>query len=306
MATTAAQVKKDASPRTRTIAYPFWFGGSASCFAACVTHPLDLGAPPLTRIKVRLQTQHHGTRLNMAQMFRHIVVSDGLKGLYSGLSASLLRQLTYSTTRFGIYETLKNRSTTAPTLPALIAMGLTSGFIGGIAGTPADIINVRMQNDASLPAAKRRNYANAMDGLIRMVRSEGAASLFRGVGPNAVRALLMSAAQLVSYDGFKAAILVHTDLKDGTAVHILASFGAGFMATSICSPVDVIKTRVMSSHGGGGLVHITRELIRTEGVKWMFRGWVPSFMRLGPHTIVTFLFLEQHKRLWRWVRGVEI
>ncbi|KAF2395509.1 hypothetical protein EJ06DRAFT_534922 [Trichodelitschia bisporula] len=49
MAITAAQVKKDASPCTRTIAYPFWFGGSASCFAACVTHPLDLGAPPLTR-----------------------------------------------------------------------------------------------------------------------------------------------------------------------------------------------------------------------------------------------------------------
>ena len=23
--------------------YPFWFGGSASCFAASVTHPLDLG-----------------------------------------------------------------------------------------------------------------------------------------------------------------------------------------------------------------------------------------------------------------------
>jgi dicarboxylate transporter 10 len=25
------------------IHYPFWFGGSASCFAACFTHPLDLG-----------------------------------------------------------------------------------------------------------------------------------------------------------------------------------------------------------------------------------------------------------------------
>lgn len=25
------------------VKYPFWFGGSASCFAACVTHPLDLG-----------------------------------------------------------------------------------------------------------------------------------------------------------------------------------------------------------------------------------------------------------------------
>jgi hypothetical protein len=23
--------------------YPFWFGGSASCCAVCLTHPLDLG-----------------------------------------------------------------------------------------------------------------------------------------------------------------------------------------------------------------------------------------------------------------------
>lgn len=27
----------------KKIHYPFWFGGSASCFAAGVTHPLDLG-----------------------------------------------------------------------------------------------------------------------------------------------------------------------------------------------------------------------------------------------------------------------
>jgi dicarboxylate transporter 10 len=27
----------------KKIHYPFWFGGSASCFAAAVTHPLDLG-----------------------------------------------------------------------------------------------------------------------------------------------------------------------------------------------------------------------------------------------------------------------
>lgn len=28
--------------------YPFWFGGSASCFAAVVTHPLDLSMPKAT------------------------------------------------------------------------------------------------------------------------------------------------------------------------------------------------------------------------------------------------------------------
>jgi len=34
------QRKKKMGPPVR---YPFWFGGSASSMAACVTHPLDLG-----------------------------------------------------------------------------------------------------------------------------------------------------------------------------------------------------------------------------------------------------------------------
>ena len=29
--------------KPKQVHYPFWFGGSASCFAAGVTHPLDLG-----------------------------------------------------------------------------------------------------------------------------------------------------------------------------------------------------------------------------------------------------------------------
>ncbi|KAJ5540985.1 hypothetical protein N7494_006061 [Penicillium frequentans] len=28
--------------KSQKVHYPFWFGGSASCFAAAVTHPLDL------------------------------------------------------------------------------------------------------------------------------------------------------------------------------------------------------------------------------------------------------------------------
>lgn len=42
---------QQALPRAVTtpgkVYYPFWFGGSASCFAAGVTHPLDLGKAPI-------------------------------------------------------------------------------------------------------------------------------------------------------------------------------------------------------------------------------------------------------------------
>lgn len=209
-------------------------------------------------------------------------------------------------TRFGVYEELKDRFTTPtskPSFPTLVAMASTSGFLGGIAGNPGDILNVRMQHDSALPAEQRRNYKNVVDGLIRMSREEGISSLWRGVWPNAGRAVLMTVGQLATYDGFKQALLTNTSMKDNLATHFTASFLAGFVATTICSPVDVIKTRVMSSTDGMGVVHIVTDIFRAEGLRWMFKGWVPSFIRVGPHTILTFLFLEQHKKLYRKFKG---
>ncbi|KAL8939815.1 MAG: hypothetical protein Q9211_002573 [Gyalolechia sp. 1 TL-2023] len=223
------------------------------------------------------------------------------------LSASLLRQLTYSTTRFAVYEELKGTFTTtasSPSFPALIAIASASGFLGGVAGNPADVINVRMQHDAALPAQNRRNYKHAADGLIRMTRDEGWRTLFRGVLPNSMRALLVTASQLASYDGLKRLILTHTPLVDNLATHFSASFLAGFIATTMCSPVDVVKTRMMSAQGNEGLGTLLRRLYKVDGLRWMFRGWVPSFMRLGPHTVFTFLFLEQHKKIYRHLKGV--
>ncbi|KAI4139136.1 MAG: hypothetical protein L6R39_006452 [Caloplaca ligustica] len=183
-------------------------------------------------------------------------------------------------------------------------MASTSGFLGGVAGNPADVLNVRMQHDAALPPPQRRNYKHALDGLVRMTREEGVHSLFRGVLPNSMRAVLMTTSQLASYDGFKRLVLEYTPLDDSLATHFSASCLAGFVATTICSPVDVIKTRVMSAKDSEGLSCLLGRVYRAEGVGWMFRGWVPSFVRLGPHTIATFLFLEQHKRVWRHLSGV--
>ena len=184
-------------------------------------------------------------------------------------------------------------------------MASTSGFLGGVAGNPADVLNVRMQHDAALPAAQRRRYKNAIDGIIRMTREEGWRSLFRGVLPNSMRAALMTASQLASYDGFKELLLAKSPLEDNLTTHFTASFLAGFVATTICSPVDVIKTRIMSARESESLSQLLKTIYQNDGVTWMFRGWVPSFIRLGPHTIATFLFLEQHKKVYRYLKGVD-
>jgi dicarboxylate transporter 10 len=226
----------------------------------------------------------------------------------SQLSASILRQMTYSTTRFGVYEELKQMFATKrekTSFITLVGLSSLSGFLGGIAGNPADVLNVRMQHDAALPPEKRRNYKHAIDGLIRMSREEGWKALWKGVWPNSLRAMLMTASQLASYDIFKSMLLKKTDMKDNLTTHFTASLMAGFVATTICSPVDVVKTRVMSATEHTSIVTLLRQTTRKEGLIWMFRGWVPSFIRLGPHTIFTFVFLEQHKKAYRYLKGLD-
>lgn len=226
----------------------------------------------------------------------------------SQLSASLLRQLTYSTARFGVYEKLKQIAQgddKKPSFLMLVTISSVSGFIGSFAGNPADILNVRMQHDAALPAAERRNYPNAISGVARMIREEGWSQLFRGVWPNSGRAILMTASQLAGYDIFKQELLARTSMKDNTATHLSASLLAGFVATTLCSPLDVIKTRVMSAKESTSIMSLLSTITKTEGPAWMFKGWVPSFIRLGPHTIATFLFLEQHKKIYRHLKGYE-
>ncbi|KAK1595018.1 mitochondrial carrier domain-containing protein [Colletotrichum navitas] len=298
-AATATTKKKTTQPSMR---YPFWFGGSASSMAACVTHPLDL-------VKVRLQVRRPDAPKSMSGTFAHIFRNHGVTGLYNGLSASLLRQMTYSTVRFGAYEEMKVRATRAnggkaPSFPVLVAMASASGFVGGISGNAADVLNVRMQQDAALPAAERRNYRHALEGMLRMAREEGLGSWFRGVLPNSMRAAAMTASQLASYDTFKGLLIGHTPMGDTLTTHFTASFLAGVMAATVTSPIDVIKTRVMSATTQEGLALTLAKIYKAEGFRWMFNGWVPSFLRLGPQTICTFIFLEMHRKVYRKATSV--
>ncbi len=248
----------------------------------------------------------------MLSTFVHVFKKQGVFGLYDGLSAALLRQLTYSTVRFGVYEDLKARyhparSPSNPkrqaSLPQLLVMSSAAGFLGGIAGNPGDVLNVRMQSDFAKPPEKRWNYKHALDGLLRMIREEGPASITRGIWPNSARALLMTSSQLASYDTFKQTLTQHFHMPDNVGTHFISSLAAGFVATTICSPVDVVKTRIMSEGGKIGILSLLKETTRREGWIWMFRGWVPSFVRLGPQTIVTMIFFEQHKKVYRRLKG---
>lgn len=252
--------------------------------------------------------QTASSRQGMFSLMLKTFREQGPRGLYVGLTASLLRQMTYSVTRFGVYDKLKERTlkqnegrALGPVQMALCASA--AGAAGGLAGNPADILLVRMTSDVNKKPADRYGYQNAISGLVRMTRDEGLRSLFRGLGPNTVRAVLMNASQLATYDVFKNVLLGTGFFSEGTPLHFSASFMAGTVATTVCSPADVIKSRVMNAAGSGdGVLKTLRKDLAKEGLGFLFRGWTPAWMRLSPNTIIVFVVLEKLRLLVDYTR----
>lgn len=162
-------------------------------------------------------------------------LTPGIRGLYDGLTGTLLRQMTYSLMRFAAYDAIKAKLHDGPGAPPAWKMALAGSCAGGIAGVlgnPAELMMVRMQADRGKPVGQRYNYRNSVQGLYRMAVDEGISSWFRGVVPNGIRSVLMNASQLGSYDWFKNALLESKVFQDGPVLHFFASLGAGTVATS--------------------------------------------------------------------------
>lgn len=302
-------------------------GGIASIVAGCSTHPLDLikvrmqlqgesaAAAPQLRPALAFQTaasSHHvhlpPPRVGPISVGLRIVQQDGVAALFSGVSATVLRQTLYSTTRMGLYDVLKKKWTDADTntmpLTRKIVAGLIAGGIGAAVGNPADVAMVRMQADGRLPPAQRRNYRSVVDAISQMTKNEGVGSLWRGSSLTVNRAMIVTASQLASYDQFKEMLIENGVLKDGLGTHVTASFAAGFVAAVASNPVDVIKTRVMNMkvEAGApppyaGAIDCAMKTIKAEGPGALYKGFIPTISRQGPFTVVLFVTLEQVRKV---------
>jgi dicarboxylate transporter 10 len=114
---------------------PLWLGGAAASMAACFTHPLD-------QTKYRMQVQ--ASKQNMLRALVGYAGRDGIFSLWSGLSASLLRQSTYSTARFGVYNYLARQTkelsgTKQLSLGSTITCAGLAGGIAGVIGNPTEV-----------------------------------------------------------------------------------------------------------------------------------------------------------------------
>lgn len=157
-----------------------------------------------------------------------------------------------------------------------------------------------MTADGRLPLSERRNYTGVFNALIRITKEEGILTLWRGCIPTMGRAMVVNAAQLASYSQAKQYLLHSGYFTEGIKLHFVASMMSGFITTVASMPVDIAKTRLqnmkVSADGKAeyrGTIDVLSRVVRQEGLFALWKGFTPYFCRLGPHTVLTFIFLEQ-------------
>ncbi|XP_028276489.1 dicarboxylate carrier UCP2 [Parambassis ranga] len=288
-------------------AVKFVGAGTAACIADLFTFPLDTA-------KVRLQIQGEGRTsaasgkgTGPAVRYRGVfgtittmVRTEGPRSLYSGLAAGLQRQMSFASVRIGLYDSVKQFYTKGSDhvgIGSRLLAGCTTGAMAVALAQPTDVVKVRFQAQAKSPGNASR-YCSTLDAYRTIAKEEGIRGLWKGTAPNIARNAIVNCTELVTYDFIKDMILRSTPLTDNLPCHFVSAFGAGLCTTVIASPVDVVKTRYMNSALGqySSVLNCVAVMITKEGPHALYKGFMPSFLRLGSWNVVMFVTYEQLKR----------
>ncbi|XP_059874274.1 putative mitochondrial transporter UCP3 isoform X3 [Globicephala melas] len=250
-----------------TTAVKFLGAGTAACFADLLTFPLDTA-------KVRLQIQGENQAARSAQ-YRGVlgtiltmVRTEGPRSPYKGLVAGLQRQMSFASVRIGLYDSVKQfytpKGSDHCSITTRILAGCTTGAMAVTCAQPTDVVKIRFQASVHTGPGSNRKYSGTMDAYRTIAREEGVRGLW----------------------------------KDDFPCHFVSAFGAGFCATVVASPVDVVKTRYMNSPPGQyrSPFDCMLKMVTQEGPTAFYKGFTPSFLRLGAWNVVMFVTYEQLKR----------
>lgn len=269
--------------------------GMAASVAESVTFPVDM-------TKTRMQL--HGERTTSWSMATRIAKDEGVVGFYRGLSPALLRHCVYTSLRIVIYEQMREvlaaeGEESLPLYKRAFA-GASAGVLGQAVASPTDLVKVRMQADGRrVVQGLKPRYAGMSDAMRTIMKEEGVKGLYKGLGPNLYRAGLVNLGELTTYDTAKH-FLLDSGWKDNLTTHTASAIVSGFFATAFSCPADVVKSRIMAADAQGkysGTIDCLVKTVRHEGVSALYKGFFPSWARLGPFQFTFWIVYEQLRQV---------
>merc|ERR1712050_310758 len=274
---------------------PLVTGALAGMTATTCTQPLDT-------LKVRVQVAAaSGKSVSPFTVASQTVRNEGALVFYKGLSAGLMRQVIYTGGRFGLFDTLMERSqdpmfASVPGFAKKSFCAITAGGLAAAAGNPADPL---------LPVAQRRNYRGVGHAMAMIARTEGVRGLFKGASLTSTRAMGSTFGTL-AFNAQAKEILQDAGAPAPVPV-IGGSLIAGFASAFFSLPFDFVKTQVQKMKPDPvtgempykGPLDCAAKQIKSGGLLRLWAGFPTYYAKMAPQVGIALIMQDQIKGMWK-------
>lgn len=278
-------------------------GGAAQLV---VGHPFDT-------IKVKLQSQptplpgQPPKYAGAIDAVKQTIAAEGPRGLYKGMGAPLATVAAFNAVLFTVRGQMEALLRSAPGVPLTVSQQVVCGAGAGVAvsflACPTELIKCRLQAQSALAASGGGatvavKYGGPMDVARHVLQSEGGMrGLFKGLVPTLAREVPGNAAMFGVYEAVKQYVAGGQDTSSlGRGSLIVAGGVAGATFWFSVYPTDVVKSVIQvddyKNPKFSGSVDAFRKILKTEGVKGLYKGFGPAMARSVPANAACFLAYE--------------
>eukprot|EP00892_Ulva_mutabilis_P001191 jgi/Ulvmu1/11072/UM007_0254.1 len=269
-------------PAWRVVAGNLASGAIAGCVVEAALYPLDT-------IKTRLQMMRSGGGLSA------LIKQGGGKALYAGIGGNLLGVAPATAIFMAVYEPAKRAIAAEHTSPqtAFVLSAALAGWAASLVRVPTEVVKQRMQAG---------EYARPGQAVREIIKRDGLRrGMYAGYGAFLLRDLPFDAIEFWAFDTLNMRLKSMLGREPNPLEHGVCGAIAGAVTGFTTTPLDVLKTRLMTQGSGAARVydnvwHCALKVYREEGVSAFLRGWQPRVTWIAIGGCIFFTALEQAKK----------
>ena len=217
----------------------------------------------------------------------------GFFGMWRGITPAVCRAMIGSGSYFLLLEEFKFLLGS----DHFISYGICSGMaktVVTIMCTPLSVIKVRMESPTC------QIYSGVYNGASQIYSTEGFRGFYRGITPSIIKEIPYSSLGYAFYEKY-IEILSKMSYRDRTnpIITYLAGIFAGFTATIITQPFDVIKTKIQFEKVNEGkytnMLLAAKNIYKEDGIGGFQRGLLPRLAKRFFSFPIVWTLYEQIK-----------
>jgi len=173
-------------------------GGLARLGAVSIVSPLEL-------VRTKMQSQKMAF-YQVRSCINELVKSRGILGLWSGYTATILRDVPFSAMYWPLYETIKSQYTNQNSFYVTFVSGAMAGTVASTITLPFDVVKTTKQIEFGEKSIMQLNIGTSRTNqqiVQDILREQGVRGLFSGLTPRILKVAPACAIMISSYEFFK-------------------------------------------------------------------------------------------------------